>query len=165
MRGRPGDRPPHRLVSDNAGGDDAPMPIAARLAHVALWTRDVDRLEALRAFYERHFDARAGARYRSARQPGFVSYFLSFADGAQLELMTLPDDAVRADRGSSDEAGPRVGYAHVALSLGSTAAVDALTARLAADGVRVLSPPRWTGDGFYESVIADPDGNPVELTA
>ena len=138
------------------------MPSAARLAHVALWTRGIDRLEALRAFYERHFGARAGARYQSARQPGFVSYFLRFAGGAQLELMTLPDDAVRADR---VEAGPRVGYAHVALSLGSTAAVDALTARLAAEGVRVLSPPRWTGDGFYESVIADPDGNPVELTA
>ena len=165
MRGRLDERPPHRLVSPDASGDDTPMPSAARLAHVALWTRDVDRLEALRAFYERHFGARAGARYRSARQPGFVSYFLRFAGGAQLELMTLPGDAVRADRESSDEAGPRVGSAHVALSLGSTAAVDALTARLAAEGVRVLSPPRWTGDGFYESVIADPDGNLVELTA
>jgi lactoylglutathione lyase len=60
---------------------------------------------------------------------------------------------------------PRSGYAHLALSLGSMAAVDALTARLEADGGRILAPPRRTGDGYYESVVADPDGNVVELTA
>jgi len=139
--------------------------MSARIAHVALWTRDADGLEALRTFYERHFGAQAGARYESARQPGFLSYFLDFAGGARLELMTLPDVAAHARTEPADGTGPRPGSAHLALSLGSTDAVDALTARLAADGVRVLSPPRWTGDGFYESVIADPDGNAVELTA
>lgn len=148
--------------------DDAAAPsrpIAARIAHVALWTRDVERLERLRAFYERHFGAHAGPLYRSARQPGFASYFLSFSSGAQLELMTLPGDAPSEGRETGAARSPRPGYAHLALSLGSTEAVDALTARLAADGVRVLSPPRWTGDGYYESVVADPDGNAVELTA
>lgn len=140
-------------------------PIAARIAHVALWTRDVERLERLRTFYERHFGARAGAPYHSTRRPGFVSYFLELAGGAQLELMTLPDDARTVAPEPFDADAPRPGYAHIALSLGSADAVDALTARLAADGVPVRSTPRWTGDGYYESVVADPDGNLVELTA
>jgi lactoylglutathione lyase len=139
-------------------------PVAPRIAHVALWTRDVETLERLRTFYERHFGARAGALYRSARQPGFASYFLSFGSGAQLELMTLPESAP-TPMAPTDAYAPRSGYAHLALSLGSTAAVDALTARLEAEGVRILSAPRWTGDGYYESVVSDPDGNVVELTA
>lgn len=126
------------------------------IEHLAVWTRD---LEGMRAFYERHFGARANARYESARQRGFASYFLTFPDGgARLEVMALP---ALADAAAS----PAVGYAHLALSLGSREAVDALTARLAAEGVRVVSAPRQTGDGYYESVIADPDGNLVELTA
>jgi lactoylglutathione lyase len=147
---------------------DAPAdetPIAARIAHVALWTRDVERLERLRTFYERHFGARAGAPYHSTRRPGFVSYFLELAGGARLELMTLPADAAAVDAEPSEPAASRPGYAHIALSLGSAGAVDALTARLAAGGVPVVSTPRWTGDGYYESVVADPDGNLVELTA
>jgi len=60
---------------------------------------------------------------------------------------------------------PAAGYAHLALSLGSERAVDALTARLRDAGVPVVSAPRRTGDGYYESVVADPDGNLVELTA
>ena len=134
-----------------------------RIAHVALWTRDATRLEALREFYERHFGARVGERYASARRPGFVSYMLTFTEGAQLELMTLPDGAPAAD--SAGDPGERPGYAHIALAVGSEREVDALTARLAAHGVRVHSPPRRTGDGYYESVVADPDGNLVELTA
>jgi lactoylglutathione lyase len=153
---------------DRDGHHDEPAteaPISARIAHVALWTRDVERLERLRAFYERHFGARAGAAYHSTRQPGFVSYFLELAGGAQLELMTLPADASIPDVEPSNAATPRPGYAHISLSLGSTAAVDVMTARLASDGVSVRSAPRWTGDGFYEAVVADPDGNLVELTA
>ena len=111
---------------------DAPAdetPITARIAHVALWTRDVERLERLRTFYERHFGARAGAPYHSARRPGFVSYFLELAGGAQLELMTLPAETSIPNVEPSDAATPRPGYAHIALSLGSARAVDALTAR------------------------------------
>ena len=155
-----------RDATIKAPDSDIEPTISPRIAHVALWTHDVERLELLREFYERHFAARAGAPYHSARRPGFVSYLLSFASGAQLELMTLPSDvAAKTPRPALPADEPRPGYAHIALSLGSTKAVDALTARLAAAGVPVLSAARWTGDGFYESVVADPDGNVVELTA
>ena len=130
-----------------------------RIEHVALWTPDAESLERLRAFYVAHFGARANARYESARRAGFASYFLTFPDGgARLELMTAP--GLRGPAG-----GEAVGYAHLALALGSRAAVDALAARLAAAGVAVESGPRLTGDGYYEAVVRDPDGNVVEITA
>ena len=123
--------------------------------HLAVWTHDLERL---RAFYERHFGARSGARYASASRPGFVSYFLSFpSGGARLELMTLPT------LGATPPA-PTAGYAHIALSVGSPAAVDALTERLRAAAVPVISEPRRTGDGYYEAVVEDPDGNAIEIT-
>lgn len=132
----------------------------SRIEHVAVWTSSPERLEALRAFYETHFGARATAPtpYRSARRAGFASYFLRFpAAGARLELMTLPALAARP----VDEA---LGWAHVAIALGSREAVDACVARLAAAGVEVAA-PRETGDGYYEAVARDPDGNVVEIMA
>lgn len=109
-----------------------------RIEHVAVWTRDLERL---RAFYERWFGATAGARYDSATHPGFSSYFLTFpGGGGRLELMRIPDLAPPASA-------PAVGYAHIAVALGSRHAVDALAARMAADGVRLASAPRTTGDG------------------
>lgn len=131
-----------------------------RLDHVALWTRDLDRL---RAFYARWFDARAGARYESATRAGFASYFLAFPDGGpRLELMALPALADPADGAAPT---PPVGWAHVALALGSRDAVDALAARMREAGVPVLSGPRVTGDGYYEALLRDPDGNLVEIVA
>ena len=127
-----------------------------RLDHVAVWTRDVERL---RAFYERYFGARAGPLYRSATRAGFASYFLTFPDGGgRLELMSLP--AL-----SNVSPAPATGYAHLALAVGPRAAVEALTARMRADGVPVTSGPRETGDGYFEAVVEDPDGNVVEITA
>jgi lactoylglutathione lyase len=127
-----------------------------RVEHVALWTRDVERL---RAFYERYFGARAGVRYESATRPGFVSYFLTFPDGGtRVELMTLP--SLAASPGA-----PTAGYAHVAVAVGSREVVEALTARMRRDGVSVVSEPRQTGDGYFESVVVDPDGNEVEVVA
>ena len=127
-----------------------------RLEHIAIWTPDLERL---RAFYEKYFDAQAGALYRSRTRAGFTSCFLTFpgADG-RLEIMSVPGIATAPD-------GPTAGYAHVALAVGSRAAVDALAQRLQADGVRVVGLPRQTGDGYYEAVIEDPDGNTVEITA
>jgi lactoylglutathione lyase len=127
-----------------------------RLEHVAVWTRDLERL---RAFYARYFGARAGAMYRSRTRPGFVSYFLDFpAGGGRLEIMTLPALAAAPTP-------PAAGYAHLALTVGSRAEVEALTARMRDEGVPVVSAPRQTGDGYFEAVVEDPDGNAVEIAA
>jgi lactoylglutathione lyase len=126
---------------------------AVKIGHVALWTDDLERL---RAFYEERLGGRAGSRY--ARR-GFASYFLEFEDGARLELMQMPGIASR-DRSRQD-----AGWIHVAFTVGSRADVDRLTEELAAAGVPVADGPRQTGDGYYESVVLDPDGNRIELTA
>jgi len=125
-----------------------------RIEHVALWTQDLERL---RAFYERYFAATAGAHYENTRKQ-FQSYFLAFENGARIELMCSP----RVGRLTTGE--ERVGYAHLAVALGSEGAVDALTQRLRTDGYAVIDGPRRTGDGYYESVVLDPDGNRIELT-
>jgi lactoylglutathione lyase len=119
----------------------------ARIEHVALWT---ENLEPLREWYERWLGGRSGRRYENAGT-GFASYFLEFEGGARLELMRMPGQAP----------GLR---AHVAFALGSRVRVDALVEELRTAGVPVLDGPRTTGDGYYEAVVADPDGNRVELT-
>ncbi len=128
-----------------------------KIEHLALWARDA---EALKLFYERWFGARAGPRYENTKK-GFQSFFLSFAEGARLEIMQREDINERA---SSQMLQQFQGYAHFALSTGSESAVDALTARLVAAGVECLDGPRLTGDGYYESVILDPEGNRIEIT-
>ncbi|MBA4136889.1 MAG: glyoxalase [Opitutus sp.] len=127
-----------------------------RLEHVALWTDDLERA---RRFYETYFAAHAGELYRNPHTR-FQSYFLSFATGARLELMHRADIA-RPPPAPETES---IGLAHFAVALGSEAAVDQLTERFRRDGLRVLSAPRRTGDGYYESVVLDPDGNRLELT-
>jgi lactoylglutathione lyase len=125
------------------------------IEHVAIWT---SQLEALTAFYARFFAAHPGPPYRSASRP-FESVFLSFPSGARLELMRLPG------LGPSAGPDPRVGLAHLAFSVGGRDAVDRLTAEVGAAGFTVEGRPRVTGDGYYEGVILDPDGNRVEITA
>jgi lactoylglutathione lyase len=126
----------------------------ARIEHVALWVRDID---AVAAFYARWFGARIGERYENPRK-GFASRFLEFSDGARLEVMA------RADIGTRN-AGEQLGLAHVAIVVGDEAAVDALAARFSAAGVELLDGPRRTGDGYYECVVCDPEGNRIEVTA
>lgn len=126
-----------------------------RIDHAALYVRD---LEGIRAFYERYFGARAGAKYQNPRT-GLSTYFLSFDGEGRLEIMQRPGLAPRTERQLAE------GYVHLAFSLGSREAVDALTGRLRADGYEVLSGPRTTGDGYYESCVLDPEGNPIELVA
>lgn len=127
-----------------------------RIEHVALWTA---RLEELRDFYTGFFGAQAGARYVNP-STGFESYFLSFESGARLEIMRRADILTRA----SAPGQALLGWAHIAISVGSQQAVDALTERLRAAGYPIIGEPRWTGDGYYESVVLDTDGNSVEIT-
>jgi lactoylglutathione lyase len=126
-----------------------------RIEHVGMWVADID---AIAAFYAKYFHARVGALYRNPAK-GFESRFLEFDDaGARLEIMTRTD--VHA-RGEAEQ----LGLAHVALAVGGEATVDALAARLIADGLPPDSGPRRTGDGYYECVVRDPEGNRVEITA
>ena len=127
------------------------------ISHAAIWVSD---LEEMRLFYERFFGAKAGEKYEN-RNKGFTSYFLSFSSGARLELMHKsglsgqPGDSARIES---------PGLSHLAFSTGSEAEVDRLTGDFSERGVRILSRPRRTGDGYYESVIADPEGNIIEIT-
>lgn len=124
-----------------------------KLHHIAIWVSDID---AAVAFWTTYFGASVGDLYRSRRQEGFTSRFASLGDaGLRIELMNRPSLTAGENH---------LGWAHVALSLGSEAAVDAAAARFAADGQLILG-PRTTGDGYYEAVVAGPDGLEIELTA
>lgn len=126
-----------------------------KIEHMAIWTVDIERL---RTFYETYFGAASSARYVNAAKQ-FESYFLSFPEGARLEIMHSPRIQAR-EQGDLQWAG----YAHLAFSVGSREQVDALTRRLQNDGYRLLDGPRVTGDGYYESLFLDPDGNRIEIT-
>ena len=127
-----------------------------RIEHVALWTEDLDKCQ---RFYVEYFGAVAGARYRNEAK-GFESVFLSFGGGARLEIMrTTSFTPVVIAPGAQ-----RLGLTHLAISVGSEQLVDTLSARLRSDGFSILDGPRRTGDGYYESVVLDPDGNRVEIT-
>ena len=125
-----------------------------KIEHVALYVND---LEAAKDFFVRYLDAMPNEGYHNPRTD-FRSYFLTFADGARLELMNKP--------GMADEPKPaaRTGYAHIAFSVGSREKVDVLTARLKADGLEVISGTRTTGDGYYESCVLAVEGNQIEIT-
>ena len=128
-----------------------------RIEHIALWVRDLERVC---DFYRTHFGAEAGPLYRNERK-GFSSRFLSFGSGTRIEVMTTTTLAP-----AELEAGAQcMGLTHLAIALGSETAVGELTERLRAEGVPVLDGPRRTGDGYFESVVLDPEGNRVELVA
>ncbi len=127
------------------------------IEHVAIWARDLERLK---DFYCRYFGARAGAKYINPHKQ-FSSYFLCFASGARLELMhmaSIPESKNDIERQFT-------GFVHLAFAVGSEQRVGALTDELRRAGLRVLDGPRRTGDGYYESVVLDPEGNRIEITA
>ena len=125
-----------------------------RIEHIALYVND---LEAARDFFVTFLGGKSNDGYHN-KNTDFRSYFISFADGARLELMTKP--------GLDDHEKPlnRTGYAHIAFSVGSKEKVDALTEQLRSAGYEVVSGPRITGDGYYESCIVAIEGNQIEIT-
>ena len=125
-----------------------------KIEHIALYVQD---LEGAREFFMKYFGARPNEGYHN-QTTDFRSYFLSFEDASRLEIMTKPG---LTDAGDTTN---RFGYAHIAFSVGSREEVDRLTARLKEDGYAVLSGPRTTGDGYYESCILGFEGNLIEIT-
>jgi lactoylglutathione lyase len=128
-----------------------------RIDHIALWTTDLERCK---QFYACYFGAVAAANYVNSVK-GFTSCFLSFSEGARIEAMTTTTlSPVVMEAGAQ-----RMGLTHFAVSVGSAERVAQLTRKLNDDGFAIIDGPRRTGDGYYESVVLDPDGNRIEITA
>jgi lactoylglutathione lyase len=127
-----------------------------KIEHIAIWAQD---LENLKTFYGRYFGAVASEKYFNSKR-NFQSYFLTFNEGCRLELMQMP--GIQKAIGQLES--KFTGLTHLAISVGSRDAVDYLTETLRNDGFRIVGDPRVTGDGYYESVILDPEGNSIEIT-
>ena len=127
-----------------------------KIEHVAMW---VEKLELMKEFYQQYFHARVGNKYVNEAK-GFESCFLGFDSGARLEIMHRKDIPCN----QNDHLAQATGYIHLAMSVGSRQQVDSLTERLKSDGYTILDGPRTTGDGYYESVVPDPEKNRIEIT-
>ena len=125
-----------------------------KIEHIAMYVND---LEAARDFFVKYLGGVSNDGYHN-KNTDFRSYFISFDEGARLELMNKP--------GLDDMEKPlnRTGYVHIAFSVGSKEKVDELTDCLKAEGFEVISGPRTTGDGYYESCVVVIEGNQIELT-
>lgn len=126
-----------------------------KIDHIAIWAEDI---ELLRRFYMYYFHLTCNDKYVNPKK-NFSSYFLSFENGeTRIEIMNIPDKDAPVSRGDLK------GLAHFAISVGSREDVDNMAKRFKKDGIKILSNPRITGDGYYECAIADPEGNYVEIT-
>lgn len=125
-----------------------------KIEHIAMYVND---LEGAKEFFKKYFHAVPNELYHN-KKTGFRSYFLSFDDGARLEIMNkeVMDDLEKPLN--------RTGYAHLTFALGSKEAVDELTKTFREDGYEVISGPRTTGDGYYESCILGFENNQIEIT-
>jgi len=123
------------------------------IEHVAVYTSDLERSK---AFYQKYFNAESNEKYQN--KSGFSSCFLTFSSGARLEIMSHTE---LINREVLDKVN---GISHFAFSVGSKNDVVDLTERIVSDGYALLSPPRETGDGYFESCVADPDGNRIEIS-
>ena len=125
-----------------------------KIEHIAMYVND---LEKAKDFFVNYFGVSSNDGYHN-KSTDFRSYFLTFDDGARLEIMNKP--AMSDD----EKMLSRTGYIHIAFSVGSKENVDSLTALLKEDGYEVVSGPRTTGDGYYESCIVGIEGNQIEIT-
>ncbi|WP_294242163.1 VOC family protein [Pseudobutyrivibrio sp.] len=125
-----------------------------KIEHIAMYVND---LEGARDFFVKYLDGKSNDGYHN-KNTDFRSFFISFDDGARLEIMQKPEME------EAEKTLNRTGYIHIAFSLGSAEAVDSLTARFKEDGYEVVSGPRTTGDGYYESCIVGIEGNQIEIT-
>jgi lactoylglutathione lyase len=125
-----------------------------KIEHIAMYVND---LEGAKEFFEKYFNAKSNEKYNNIKT-GFQSYFLSFDGGARLEIMSKPN--VEED----NKYLIKTGYSHLAFSVGNREKVDNLTAQLKSDGFSVISGPRVTGDGYYESCVLGFENNLIEIT-
>jgi len=126
-----------------------------RIEHLAIWVKD---LESMKEFYVTYFGAKSENKYHNPTK-NFTSYFLCFEDGPRLELMHRPDIAKKSIGGEE-----YIGIVHFAIAVGSKEKVNGLTENLRNAGFEIIREPRTTGDGYYESVVLDPEQNRIEIT-
>lgn len=127
-----------------------------KIEHVAIWTKDIEKLL---NFYVEYFEGIPGDKYTNIKKQ-FESYFIKFESGARLEIMQMPTIPLNLN----DTINQYIGLIHIAISVGSIEKVNGLTEKLRNAGYKIASEPRYTGDGYYESCILDPDGNRIEIT-
>lgn len=125
-----------------------------KIEHVAMYCQN---LEIIKAFYEKYFDCTSGEKYINSSK-GFESYFLNFEDGSRLEIMS------KTSIEKSIKPSEYLGFTHLAIAVGSAEKVNNLTEILSNDGYEIIGQPRTTGDGYYESVVLDPEMNRIEIT-
>ncbi len=127
-----------------------------KIEHVAIWTKDIEKLL---NFYVEYFEGIPGDKYTNTKKQ-FESYFIKFESGARLEIIQMPTIPANLN----DTVKQYIGLIHIAISVGSIEKVNVLTEKLRNAGYKIVSEPRYTGDGYYESCILDPDGNRIEIT-
>lgn len=127
-----------------------------KIEHIAVW---VNNLEQMKSFYEKYFGAVSSEKYLNPKT-GFQSCFLSFEKDCRIELMFRPDILGQEKQYDAQ----KQGFIHLAFSVGSKEKVDEMTEKFRQDGINVVGKPRMTGDGYYESVILDPENNIIEIT-
>lgn len=133
-----------------------------KIEHIAIWVKDIDKVC---EFYRKYFGGVVQSLYHNPTKQ-FTSRFVTFESGARLEIMHRPDITVGTlNRDCMFHVEQEhLGYAHLSFSVGSKEEVDRLTQQMSNDGIQVVGQPRTTGDGYYESVVLDPEGNRVEIT-
>lgn len=125
-----------------------------KIEHIAMYVNDLIKTK---EFFEKYFNAKSNDGYHN-KNTDFKSYFLTFDDGARLEIMNRPK------MNDTEKTLTQTGFIHIAFSVGSKEKVDELTTKLKVDGYNVISGPRITGDGYYESCIVGIEDNQIEIT-